>query len=397
MLTWKLLRFTPFGGLVLIVAIGLWWFNRGKPAATPEEAVQNFLEAVREGNPGALLDTIARQPRGEVKEFLLQVRAVAKAQESLDKALDDTFGKSPNPAPNYEEQVKAWLLENFGHIDILSKEPRGEDQVELTVRIGKPSVDQPPEEPSTLTAVKEWGNWRLVPAQSVLDRLKKWKASLGKQKALIEDIAGRVSQGAYRSRADALRPILEQYAEDTVKDFMAAAQAGDVEALLDTIARDPRREIREFLAYIQDIGKVQEALDAALDSRFGKGPTASPRMDDAVKDWLSKNFGRIDILAKEPKGEDRVDLTVRFAGADTKDSAGPPRSLAAVKEGKDWKLVPPDDVMKKLAAAKPFLARYKTKVQQITQQINEGNYRSRAEATQALVLDHFLIKSLLGN
>lgn len=131
-------------------------------------------------------------------------------------------------------------------------------------------------------------------------------------------------------------PAAADSPEQAVRDFVAAARSGNLEAFLGQLASPLRRYAQAGIR----IGNAEIAFQAALDKQFGKGP--APRrffMNAAERREKIKDLKDIRILAKATKAKDQVELTVWEiqSRSPDKDQIVETRVLV-VREDKGWKL-----------------------------------------------------------
>jgi hypothetical protein len=124
--------------------------------------------------------------------------------------------------------------------------------------------------------------------------------------------------------------------EQAIREFIAAARAGNLEAFLGRLAAPLRRFAQAEIR----IGDAETAFQAALDKQFGKGPAPSRFFTNAAERRETiKALKDIRILEKQIKAKDRVQLTVWEIQdrSPEKDRVVETR-VVAVREEKGWKL-----------------------------------------------------------
>jgi hypothetical protein len=203
--------------------------------------------------------------------------------------------------------------------------------------------------------------------------------------------------------------------EEAVKFVAEACRAGDPDAVLAQIGEPNRTMISTELKGAQ----TQEAIEVALDKKFGKEPEKN------VKDWrerrgIKESLQRttsIIVVGKKALGKDKVQLTIWMTN---KRDSGKKEQITemtwtAVKVGKGWKLlVPmggrpspeklvtrkgpdgkqvevriqtPDDKptdSKQLDYVRKAMPKYLAIMEKFKKEVDAGKYKSRKEAQDAL-------------
>ncbi len=209
--------------LVLLVLVsGLTTAQEGKPlsgAATPEEVVKRYEQAVREGNnlqvEAILTPAFARATR-KLQENLKKHAEVLTLQHTFQQELQVRFGekRQPNPfaAPVKQpadqpsakkDQSPVTKMPHYS-VELVNKEPKSPEKVELTVSIRE--LENGPKKEMMWEVVKEGGRWYLMmpQMQPVFDMqellaIVSTDESIADMRKVIDDL----KQGKYTSQADA--------------------------------------------------------------------------------------------------------------------------------------------------------------------------------------------------
>jgi hypothetical protein len=193
----------------LFLTWGLMGCAKSKTAATPEEALTDFAEAAHVGDVRAVLDTLAETPRGELRGLLLEVEEVSKAQDRYESALAAKFGNPPNTMPKVQDRLKRWLRDNFAAIEVLGREVRGENQVQLKIRITTRAADgKETKREETIDTLREGGGWKWVPPSSYMTQVALMKGLLENVKGTLEQTTQEVKAGKCLSPEEANQKLL---------------------------------------------------------------------------------------------------------------------------------------------------------------------------------------------
>src|SRR5262245_19975646 len=150
--------------LALLLALGVRADEqRPKPkATTPEEAMKDLLEAAKSDDVDGFQAQLGAHSRAAMQ--------VGRAFEAYDAALEDKFGK--NPQPGFKPSVKEPLLRfKKGTYRVLGQVAKDKERVDLTVweitkgEGGKESIQE-----ETWVSIKEPSGWKIVlPPKGVIE------------------------------------------------------------------------------------------------------------------------------------------------------------------------------------------------------------------------------------
>jgi hypothetical protein len=199
-----------------------------KPAATPEEAVERYVDALRRNDAGALMAILA------VKRIMeLQAPVWDKAAAEQEGLLDEKFGKAAKEKPKDQtpakekpkgetsakaeppkersslipEKVKGVPVTRLVGGRIVEKKPKDGDEVDFSVRLTyKDKTDDDFNDDVEVTAVKEGGSWKVVP-HMFRELLEYRRVSEGFAKQRTEQWIKDVKAGKYKSREEALNAL----------------------------------------------------------------------------------------------------------------------------------------------------------------------------------------------
>jgi hypothetical protein len=181
-----------------------------KPASTPEQAVEQFNRAVDAHDAEGIMAILTNQGRTHAKAGMAAAEENMKARKVFEEAMDKKFGKDPSDwAREFQPRSILFLP---GKIQILSKEPKGQDKVELTVKFTGPPGRRVLYPETEISAVKEGGGWKL-------DVFRYWSRATDKQirqmslqmwKGFWQDLADQVKQGKFENRDEAIHAEVVQ-------------------------------------------------------------------------------------------------------------------------------------------------------------------------------------------
>jgi hypothetical protein len=171
--------------------------------------------------------------------------------------------------------------------------------------------------------------------------------------------------------------------EEAVRQYEAAVRTGNLDAFLGVLAEPDRKQFLELKDVLQAYEKAREALDEALNARFGKNPfTDIPNEKIDFKRVIHHRGMKIEIVRETPEGADRVRLALKFTNpAEPGEPGGANhRSFTAVKEGGGWKLSDNE----KGRSVVEFHQKQTRVYQQVTAGVKDGKYKDVKEALRAL-------------
>ncbi len=190
--------------------------GKSKPAATPEEALEQFTKAAQAGDADAVLNVFAAQPRKILAFAFDATEMVGKAAQKHYDALDAKFGPDPRGKPPFDlsNPKKAMVQHLPKKIDVLSKMPMGDDKVELKVKttVTDPFTKQDTTHEETLPLIKVGGGWKLMLPANEMEHvakkdLDKSQAFAKKMVEALEQAAKDVKAGKYATRDEAEKAL----------------------------------------------------------------------------------------------------------------------------------------------------------------------------------------------
>jgi hypothetical protein len=172
--------------------------------------------------------------------------------------------------------------------------------------------------------------------------------------------------------------------EEVLKKVQAAAQSGDVDGFLANLAQEPRKTWLASAAAHDGLTQARKSFEEALDEKFGKDPDYQPWPVTDMKRDLAR-LRKLELLGQEAKGDGKIEIKVRttYRGPEGADKAED-QTMALVKEGGTWKLVPPRLDPERVNRVLKTLAQRKAAAEEITRKVRDGTYKDRAEAQFAL-------------
>jgi hypothetical protein len=164
-----------------------------------------------------------------------------------------------------------------------------------------------------------------------------------------------------------------------VENLARAAQQGDVDAFVADSSRASQRALAHAVSAQARLGKAWMDFQSALDERFGRGNRATLPSPD--REAIFSQLVDLELLSLRHKTPEEALVRVRASiktlrdGMKTEDV-----TLPAVKEGGQWKFVLTGlaNSIAETAAARA------SSIDQATQQIREGMFKTRAAALVAL-------------
>jgi hypothetical protein len=219
--------------LGLTAAVGLAQNKAAKPraAASPEEAVKYYVQAIKAADVNAVAAQMAEPQRG----YFLATLQLQEIQQSLNQALEDEFGKDGKTTKGSDFQQ---YMKSIKDLRVVGKKARGENKVDLTVwQMGAWGKEEWIDELS-VTAVKQGGAWKLLfpvrpvrkPKKAIrkgpdgkevsvfenrndetqapsVEEMKYFADTMPKYKAALDKVARAIKDGQYRTRTEALKAI----------------------------------------------------------------------------------------------------------------------------------------------------------------------------------------------
>jgi hypothetical protein len=169
---------------------------------------------------------------------------------------------------------------------------------------------------------------------------------------------------------------------ELVQELTRAAHSSDIEGFLAAMSADTRHAMADAVAARSTLVAAQKDFLAALDERFGVGPTGGGQSPIADRKTVLSRFVDIELIGVEQKtaNEARLRLkTITKGSGDrivTKEDTFP-----AVEESGEWKLDLTDLTRGRILIADQRAAAYK----QVAQEVRAGAFKDRSSALVAFV------------
>ena len=195
-----------------------------KPAASPEEIVKQLETAIKELNkdpekPGSLDPVLAVFPESIAdahKAMFALCPKLQASEEAFRAACEKQFGKDSTASARYRlpeiwksEQNFRDELSTVTKLEIIKKEPAGDDRVLITVRadVRLKSSPAPATREERHLAIKQADGWKLMPEKlndpTRLRALKVQVEAFKKAPEALDRIAKEVTDGKFRTREEA--------------------------------------------------------------------------------------------------------------------------------------------------------------------------------------------------
>jgi hypothetical protein len=178
--------------------------------------------------------------------------------------------------------------------------------------------------------------------------------------------------------------------DEAIRQLAKVANAQDYAGVLATFAEAPRKAWEKVDDATSKLVKARKNLSDAMDKKFGKQANqsgAEARDDKGVsltaEQLGAAAFANAELVGKNMQSSDRVQLKVRVKpnviGGKEHDI-----DMIAVKEREAWKLIPPHFDPVEYRTFAHFLLMQEAAIKKITEEVKEGRYPSRDEASWAM-------------
>jgi hypothetical protein len=226
------------GKSTVMIAIGAATFAAAlcaqapKPAASPEDVVRQLEAAIKELNkdpekPGSLEPILAvfPEPVAAAHRAMFELCPKLKAsEEAFRAACDKQFGKDSTASIRYRLPEIWRAEENFREelatvtkLEIIKKEPAGDDRVLITVRadVKVRNSPAPAVREERHLAVRQADGWKLMPEKlndpARLRALKVQVEAFKKGPETMDRIAKEVGEGRYVNREEAQKALYNAF------------------------------------------------------------------------------------------------------------------------------------------------------------------------------------------
>lgn len=359
---------------------------------SPQEAVELYAKALQDADLEAYVDLLARDARGDMREFLAWNSRCADVDTNLELEFVRLSGAEPAPPiPGRAFNVRRILEYNAGKFQITASRVHADGHVELSIRSVRGTLSEKAEE-TTFLAVKEDTGWKLAPPQAgafglAVPQLKRYVEAK-------ESVLAKARAGQFKTRAeavaalsDALRPeaTVPGSPEDALARYEATYLAGDIQGHIGNLAQDGRTYYLDMIANARRRDEVYKAYYTALYERFGYDSGSAFFLKPFDESFMSPGFIRHDLLGKTVHGPDVVELQVMSFFWNEFGSFIIEKTFFAVKEDGAWKIAAADpedkdaraEHQKAMAALRQFDEPQMKMLEQLTTDVRAGKYPDR--------------------
>ena len=170
----------------------------GWQAQTPEQLIQNLLEAARKGDVETFLTGLTAESRKAATDSFANEAALRQARDEFKKALDERFGAGATVIEDTPIDLKT-AIARLASAEIVGRQSKPDGSVELKVRTStRTDGGETVSREETQVVRREAGVWKLAVGFAPPGTIAaEWKAA-------FERITREVREGKYKDRIEAM-------------------------------------------------------------------------------------------------------------------------------------------------------------------------------------------------